>query len=101
MNHSITRNITPPIRGGVVTLRHCYGCYVTVTPIVIHDYVLSDSVTPKRLNVTPGVLRFFGQYVPGQGRQSVRFLENNGNYNARLASGCGLTANKSSGLIVL
>ena len=35
------------------------------------------------------------------GGHFARFLENNGNYNARLASACGLTANKSSGLIVL
>lgn len=29
MDHNVTRNITPPYRGGVVTLRYCYGCYVT------------------------------------------------------------------------
>ena len=35
------------------------------------------------------------------GGQSVRFLENNGNYNVKLVMSRGLTANESSGLIVL
>ena len=101
MNHNVTRNIAPLKRGVLLCYAAVMGCYVTVTPIVIHDYVLSDSVTPKRLNVTPRVLRFFGQCVLGQRGQSVHFLENNANCNARLAlKGVNFT-NKSSGLIVL
>lgn len=85
MNHNVTRNIAPLKRGVLLCYAAVMGCYVTVTPIVNHDYVLSDSVTPKRLNVTLRVLRFFGQCVLGQGGQSVRFLENNAKCNARLA----------------
>ena len=29
MNHNVTRNITPPYRGGVVMFRHCFRCFVT------------------------------------------------------------------------
>lgn len=101
MNHNATRNIAP-LKGGVLL---CYAavmrCYVTVTPIVKHDYVLSDSVTPKRLNVMPKVLRFFGQCIRGQRGQSVHFLENNGDCNARLALKAVKFTSKSSGLIVL
>ena len=73
MNRNVMRNITPPYRGGVVTLRHCYGCYVTVTLLVSYVCSLWGSVTAKWLSVTPGVLRFFGQDIPGQGGQSVHF----------------------------
>lgn len=63
MNSDVTRNITPPIRGGVVTLRNCYGCYVTVTLLVGYVCRLRDSVTSKLLNVTLRVLRLFGQCI--------------------------------------
>lgn len=39
--------------------------------------------------------------VGKHGGQSVRFLENNANCNAELASDCGLTTSESSGFIVL
>jgi hypothetical protein len=86
MNYSVTRNTTPLIRGGVVMLRLCYGCYVTVTLIVSYVCSLRHGVTTKRLIVTPGLLRF---------------LENNVNCNARLALDYGLITNESSGFIVL
>ena len=101
MNHNVTRNIAPLKRGVLLCYAAVMGCYVTVTPIVNHDYVLSDSVTPKRLNVTLRVLRFFGQCVLGQRGQSVRFLENNAKCNAKSALKCIKYTNKSSELLVL
>jgi hypothetical protein len=104
MNHNVTRNITPPYRGGVVTLRYCYGCYVTVTLIVAHVGSLWASVTPKLLNVTLGLLRFLcqlGQCLPGQSGQGVCFSKNSVNHNVNLASGHRVFTSESSGLIVL
>jgi len=46
---------------------------------------------PRLLSVT--------DKVDGQGGQSVRFLQNNGNCNAKLAIDYGLTTNGINGLI--
>jgi len=29
MTHNVTRNKTPPYRGGVVMFRYCFGCFET------------------------------------------------------------------------
>lgn len=89
--------IYPP----TVTLRLRNRCYVTVTLLIGYVQHLKDTVTPKRLDVTPGVLRLFGQHVPGQAGQSVRFPENNAKCNASLALSLGLITKEGSELLVL
>lgn len=69
--------------------------------------VYPKCLLPKGVNKQGGIYIIYPclprvfTLMNGQGGQSVRFLQNNANYNASLASRYGESTSESSGLLVL